>query len=126
MKRLVSIFFLFIFLSTGSVFGEVLKLPVLIQHYFEHSTDEEISILDFILEHYDGEIEHHHKKDNHHEKLPFKSIDSHSVEIVSLVTPPLIVFNAVPDFSKSKTPSYYPPLYVNAYLDTIWQPPQFS
>lgn len=122
---MVSIFFLFIFLSAGSVFGEVLKLPILIQHYFDHSEEnEEISILDFIAKHYGGEIDHHHKKDNHHEKLPFNSMDSHSVEIVSLVEPPFLGFTGIPDFSKTKIPSYAPLRYVNAYLETIWQPPR--
>lgn len=126
-KRFVSIFFLFIFLSTASVFGEVLKLPILIQHYFEHSAEnEEISILDFIIKHYGSEIDHHHKNDNHHEKLPFKSIDSHSLQIASLTAAPFVIYHHIEHYSKTKTPSYYQGTYPNSYLETIWQPPRFS
>lgn len=116
-----------IFLSADSVLGEVFKLPVLIHHYFEHSTeDKELSILDFLGEHYSGEIEHHHKKGDHHEKLPFKSMDSHSVQVLSLIVPNLMIFKTIPDFPKRSIPIHHLQIYTDAHLDSIWQPPKFG
>ena len=57
MKQFYAISFLFIFLSANTAFGELLKLPLLIQHYTEHKQDETaISFIHFLAEHYTGKV----------------------------------------------------------------------
>jgi len=58
-KKGIIIFFLLSFLSANTAFGEVLKLPLLIHHYFEHSQeDNDNSIIDFLAKHYIEDINH--------------------------------------------------------------------
>jgi hypothetical protein len=53
MKKVIAMFFLFSFLSANTAFGEVLKLPLLIHHYIEHTQeDNDNSIIDFLAKHY--------------------------------------------------------------------------
>lgn len=129
MKKLLVFSFLFIFLGATTVFGELLKLPVLIHHYCEHTESEKeanLSFVDFLAEHYQTE-EHHSDKHHDHEKLPFKTLDSHVAQIISLVPQSnySISYHITPS-SKLKKTFQYQDVYSNTHLDSIWQPPRFS
>lgn len=127
MKKGIIIFFLLSFLSANTAFGEVFKLPLLIHHYFEHSQkDSDNSIIDFLAKHYTEDINHQHNDDHHdHDKLPFKTINVHAVQIVYF---PLLFI----DFSRQiaekelKIPILQQQNYSNAYPSSIWQPPKIS
>lgn len=106
-----------------------MKLPMLVQHYIEHTQEEKnISFFYFLDQHYTGNINHHHQeKHNHHDKLPFKATDGHFSSVVSIVSPPSIVIahnNIV--VADLKIPANNQQNYSNAYLKSIWQPPRFS
>lgn len=127
MKKVIAIFFIFSFLIASTALGEVFKLPSLIHHYIEHSQeDNDHSIFDFIVEHYGEDINHHHH-DNHndHEKLPFKTTNLNSGQMVDFL-PLIIEPKEIALKKKIKTPIYQEQNYSNAYLDSIWQPPKFS
>ncbi|MCZ2100976.1 MAG: hypothetical protein LC107_05510 [Chitinophagales bacterium] len=127
MKKVIAIFFLFSFLSANTAFGEVLKLPLLIHHYFEHSQeDDDNSIIDFLAKHYGKDINHHHNDSHHdHDKLPFKTFNPHSVNMFDFQ--PLFNEVSIPLAEKElKTPVLQQQIYHNDYLDSIWQPPQVS
>lgn len=129
MRRLLAILFLFTFLNANTAFGEVLKLPMLVQHYIEHTQeDNNTSLFNFLVQHYTGDINHHHQSDhNHHDKLPFKTTDGHFSSIVSIVSPPFFVITHKTVVTADlKLPAYNQQNYSNAYLSTIWQPPRFS
>lgn len=129
MKRFMIISFLFIFLSTNTVFSELFKLPELIHHYIEHRESEKnvnLSFIDFLTEHY-SENAHHTHKHNNHEKLPFKTLDFHLTHVISIVPQtnnsfPIIVLVNL----KLKKSFQYRYGYSNAYLENIWQPPRLS
>ena len=127
MKKVIAIFFLFSFLSANTAFGEVLKLPLLIHHYIEHTQeDNDHSIIVFLAKHYGKDIHHHHNDNHHdHDNLPFKTTNVHSLQIISFQSPNI-------EFSKNiaekelKIPVLQQQDYSNAYLNSIWQPPQVS
>lgn len=129
MKRLSAIFFLFIFLNANTALGEILKLPILIHHYFEHAQENKReTIFSFIAQHYKGNFNHHHQGNhNDHEKLPFKTLNSHAIQVVSMMPHPFITISQIifksPDL---KIPGDFQQHYANAYLSTIWQPPRIS
>src|SRR5690606_23024908 len=126
-KRILAIFFLFTFLNANTAFGEVLKLPVLIHHYIEHSReDKDAAVFHFLVQHYSGNISHQHQGNhNDHEKLPFKTTDGHFSSLVSIVFPPFTVtsHNTIVT-ADLKIPVYSQHNYSNAYLNSIWQPPR--
>lgn len=126
MKRLLAIFFLFTFLSANTALGEVLKLPMLIQHYTEHENlEKNISFLDFLKEHYSNTSQHGDYDHHHHDSLPFKSTISHG-SIVITMTPPLSLKLERLEFTsdKIKIPAYKNERFDNNYLSKIWQPPR--
>ncbi|MBX3257142.1 MAG: hypothetical protein KF862_23605 [Chitinophagaceae bacterium] len=127
MKRLLVISFLFIFLSANTAFGELLKLPLLIQHYTEHKQEETaISFIHFLAEHYKGTVNHQHNN-HHHDNLPFKTLNTHSGSVISLIPNPIFSLHKQ-FFPEDNTiiPAYLQSNYANAYLNGIWQPPRFS
>ena len=129
MKRFMVISFLFIFLGTSTVFSELLKLPALIHHYFEHvesKQDANLSFTDFITEHYTEHI-HHADKHHDHEKLPFKTLDFHLSQVIIIVPQTNYSLTHIGIVTtKLKKTFQYQYDYSNAYLDSIWQPPRFS
>ncbi len=92
MKRLFVIFFLFTFLSANTAFGEVLKLPMLVQHYLEHTSEEkDVTIFKFLVQHYtEGEYHDYRENHSHHDQLPFKVIDGHFSSVVFIAASPSI------------------------------------
>ncbi len=127
MKKVIAIFFLFSFLSANTAFGEVLKLPLLIHHYIEHTQeDKDNSIVDFLVKHYVKDINHHHNDNHHdHDKLPFKTVNVHSVQTVYF-QPLFVEFSRQIAEKELKIPILQQQNYSNAYLDSILQPPQIS
>ena len=71
MKKAIAIFFLFVFASATTEFGQLLKLPVLVQHFYTHQQQESMSLTGFIAEHYIG---YHEDEDRNKDmELPFKT-----------------------------------------------------
>lgn len=129
MKRFLAIFFLFTFLTANTAFGEILRLPILVHHYIEHTQeDKDASFINFIALHYGGNIEHQHKENHHdHEKLPFKTANCHASQVVTLAFQPFfslaqIIFEPVDEKITISSQQNYS----NSYLNSIWQPPRFS
>ena len=124
-KRLIAISFLFIFLITNTVFGQLLRLPTLIHHYLEHVEWDNTTFLEFLNEHYAKEINHPDDKHNDHEKLPFKNIDVQSSQVLS-IAPQHDFMLSKPVFIlvERKRSIHKQQHYSNAYLDSIWQPPR--
>lgn len=124
-KRLIAILFLGTVLFSATPMHQLLKLPVLVQHFFEHrQTDQSLNFLAYLNEHYfSGEDQDKdYKRD---QQLPFKSHD-HSVATV---------MNALPaaDEKLGVDPiedSYLSHILIDEtlvslqYLSSIWQPPK--
>lgn len=71
-SKFISIFFLFVFASATTEFGQFLKLPLLIQHFYSHQQKENMSLMEFFAEHYVGDHEDEDKKEDM--QLPFKTV----------------------------------------------------
>jgi hypothetical protein len=83
MLRITSIGLLFFYLVSFTEFREVLRLPILIQHFVEHRTQvEDMSFLEFLAMHYSTNQAH----DDQDMRLPFKDC-SHSFGGQSVVLP---------------------------------------
>jgi hypothetical protein len=106
--------------------SELLKLPLLIEHYAEHKEENKgLTFLRFLEIHYTQNTPQ--DADFHKNmKLPFKSATTSNITSISLCAPlpqykqdPIIYFindqQSFPDFSFT---------YSSAYLSTIWQPPK--
>lgn len=127
MKKVVAILFLFVFLSTSSTLGPLLRLHTLIHHYFEHAEQDNYSFVEFLNQHYATTINHPDDEHKDHEKLPFKAADCLSVQVVSLIPQPCfslsnIVFQEVEIKESTKNQQDYS----NSYLSSIWHPPRFN
>lgn len=93
MRKLIAIFFLFVFSFATTELGQFFKLPVLVQHFYTHQKQEGMTLFDFLAEHYVGEHEDEDKQDDM--QLPFKSMISgpsavanfpiHKIELKRLV-----------------------------------------
>jgi len=74
MIRITAIGLFFIYLISFTEFKEVLRLPLLVQHYGEHKDQvAEISFFEFLAMHYETDVAH----DDRDNRLPFKDC-SHS------------------------------------------------
>ncbi|MBP7274287.1 MAG: hypothetical protein KA974_10615 [Saprospiraceae bacterium] len=125
MKRAVAILFLSIYLFATTHLGELLKFPLLIEHYYEHKAqDNSITFLGFLEMHY----AHGNVKDADYDKdmkLPFKSINFDIGKIVYYFQPQLSFTFKKPFFiavHKQKFPRTSVHIS-SSYLDAIWQPP---
>ncbi len=128
MQKFWSIYFIFIFMCANTAFGEVLKLPVLFEHYTEHAQkDKDVSFFDFLAKHYGTSINHQHNDKHHdHENLPFKTTNVHFVHVVSLEPPFLFMANTILGYFTNEVIIHHQQAYSNTTINTIWQPPRLS
>ncbi|MCA6450216.1 MAG: hypothetical protein IM584_01370 [Chitinophagaceae bacterium] len=126
MKRLIAISFLSIYLFSTTEMYQLVKLPLLVEHFIEHKQKKsDLTLWEFLCLHYKPTTE----KDSDYAKdmkLPFKSHDgcinavigafvpnNHSTEIHKPVT---INSRHFPLLDETFTGS--------SFLSTIWQPPK--
>lgn len=126
MKRLLSICLLFCYLISITELSQLMKLPLLIEHFSEHKQkDEGMSLWKFLSLHYSQNTTHgtHNEMDM---KLPFKSHDGCINSVVSESVPSsFYFFSSKPVFSHNNAYSNYTEQFLtSAYLSSIWQPPK--
>jgi hypothetical protein len=118
MKTAASIL-LFVLLSAQTPFGQVFKLPLLVEHFIKHQQRSGTSLFTFIIDHYSHE---HQDADRSEDgQLPFKSLLV--LNMASAIVPPLVKAdfavkpNAVPKtaLNLSRTPQ--------KHLSRIFHPP---
>jgi len=131
LKQYIAIFFLSAYLLSTTQLHELLKLPVLVEHFIEHKQqDPKMNFLEFLCMHY----AHGNVRDADYDKdmrLPFKSCNSNINNTISFCTP-------ATDHTFSFTERLYPVVvnktffpkderfYASDYLSFIWQPPRLS
>ncbi|MBP8822873.1 MAG: hypothetical protein KBH07_04460 [Flavobacteriales bacterium] len=71
MRQWIALSLFALFTSANTEMHELLKLPMLFQHYAEHQEEAPIGLWDFLEQHYGKEHHHHGGKDHHHD-LPFQ------------------------------------------------------
>jgi len=87
LKKAISIFFFFLYLLSVTEAHQLLKIPIIFQHFAEHSSaDNNINFLQFLGMHYfNGD-----PKDGDYErdmKLPFKTSSDCVISVVSVTVP---------------------------------------
>jgi len=129
LKKISAILFLFVFLSANTAFGQLLKLPALIQHYQLHISAKEEhdhDFLDFIKDHYSNAYAQG-VPSHDHQNLPFKYNDCAGASLVLILplynSPVIDVLNIQID--KHKIPLSQKD-YSSTSPDNIWQPPRLG
>jgi hypothetical protein len=125
MKRGILLLLTALFIFSSTECKQLLKLPLLWEHFFEHHRENpEINAFQFFLHHYVCQDDHADEQD---QKLPFKS----GTQSIHQLLPYSVSHNdcALHLFSnEDEAPlndAYQAP-YSTAAHDLVWQPPKFS
>jgi len=116
-------------LLPNDLLQDIVKLPVLVVHYFHHNhTDKHIHFTDFIADHY-SDHEHHDKDHDNHNNLPFHNHDFNFQQsiftAVLLDIFPSIQSNYSTANRKTKIISRQH-FQSSTALSSIWRPPKFA
>ncbi|MEI8058991.1 MAG: hypothetical protein WCG67_02440 [Ferruginibacter sp.] len=126
MKKIIAILLISIYFISGTVTSELLKLPLLADHYYDHKEEKAgTSLISFIIEHYCQE-DGTDKDAAEDSKLPFKGPENLNGLNTVYINPPIIF------------QSFEKPLLINnmsffirndefisvQFLAAIWQPPR--
>lgn len=127
-KHFIAISLLFVHLFTATEIYQLLKFPLLLEHFREHKDqDADLSFYSFLKIHYADKtiIDEDHDQDM---KLPFKTDDGCiNTSITALVSCPLSEMQLKPFNSPTKIFfSYNESLLPSSFLSSIWQPPKVS
>ena len=125
MRRTIAIFFLAIFSVSFTEAGELLKLPLLVEHFADHNEGaKKISLTGFLKLHY---LDHHQADGDEQEdnQLPFKSSE------YQLAAPGFMPAQAIELNTSTEVPNLSYPLYLQPYalkdpLSEIFHPPRFA
>lgn len=123
MKKQISILLLSIYFISTTELYQLLKLPILIEHYAEHKAqNSELTFMDFLSLHYNQEFDH----DTNDKKLPFKSHESNiSSSIVAFISQPILVSFSKPiDYKVRIESTFHNVIFSSTVISTIWQPPR--
>jgi hypothetical protein len=123
LKKPITIALLIIYLFSATELHEVLKLPILIEHYLEHKAqNNQLSLLDFLALHYNQSFDH----DKNDHKLPFKSKECNTSANVLAHFEPALTFIAIKqaDFTIKIYSVFYKVPFTSAGFSKIWQPPK--
>lgn len=126
MRQSIAFILLFLYLFTSTEFSELLKFPLLVEHYKEHQQEcPEITFASFVCQHYaHGDVDDADKDQDM--KLPYKTIDfTHTVSFTVLPTITSLEFNEFNAFELLKAPANcYNVLFSSDNFSSIWQPPK--
>ncbi len=125
-KKITALFFFTVYLLSTTEAHQLLKLPVIFEHYSEHKQeDKNITALEFLAIHY----LHGSPKDKDYDRdmqLPFKTSD----DCISAISPafvPLQIQQAPLESIEINTEKIFilkDQFILSSYLANIWQPPK--
>jgi hypothetical protein len=123
MKRLLAISLFLLYINSNTELHEVLRLPLLFEHFTEHKKlFGDISLWDFLVMHYNTNVSH----DADDSKLPFKD-PAHSFTSPTLAVPiHKIILTDTQPIRKVSHISSYQEKFIASHLSDIFQPPRLS
>jgi hypothetical protein len=124
LKRIIAGFLLFTFLFTQTELHQLLKFPMLVEHYLEHrAANRNISVSVFLAMHYlnDSPADKDHDRDM---QLPFKSTDCCAAAVTFAFSFDSAIYIPLPDVITIEHPSFTRAEYPSAQTAEIWQPPR--
>lgn len=131
MRRVLAISLLSVYLVSTTELGQLLKLPVLIEHYFEHrEKNPALTVMQFLKFHYEGNhLENHPRDDDyeHDRQLPF-IIHTDVLNLSFVLALPFsfeIETKKSPIDKEHKVLPLDDTLSDNDFLSAIWQPPKY-
>ncbi|MEM0541079.1 hypothetical protein WFZ85_00470 [Flavobacterium sp. j3] len=125
-KRSLAVVFLSLYLFSTTEFHELLKLPILFEHFESHKKETPtISFWEFLCIHY----AHGQVQDDDHDKdmqLPYKSHDSScSNNFISILPDQKnTIVKIIPSTIKKNTSKFRVVFITNCFTNSIWQPPK--
>ena len=123
---MITILFLSVYLFSSTELNQLLKLPLLYEHFQEHhQEDNSLSMLDFIVMHYSSnDVD---RTDQDDMRLPFKSPDGcFSASMFAYISQPLEFTQKFIFVTKEPINNYSYLEFSSSYLNSIWQPPKLS
>jgi hypothetical protein len=125
-KGFIALFLLLIYIQPAESIRELFKLPLLLEHYYDHRTENgDPGLVGFLVDHYCTEDGTDQDADED-SKLPFKSTEQLTnpgtiallfpVSAEMLVRPALLPVTKYLILDDANIPS--------GFLDSIWQPPR--
>lgn len=129
MKKMFAIFFLSAYLISTTELSQLLKLPVLVEHFIIHKQkNPKISVICFLVLHYNNHLKNHPHDDDYEQDQNFPFLAHTDVLTFFFVyTPPY--FEIKVKFPLSRESAVLPfndTFSDNNFLSSIWQPPRFS
>ena len=125
MRKAFAAFFLAIMLLTQSPLQQLLKLPVLVEHYSEHKirSHGEISFLEFINLHY---FTSHPDDGDYHrdQQLPFRTSEVVMISSTVVVPEQIVPEFRPPVFEEKTFPLFNMTGPSSLFTFDIWQPPK--
>ena len=126
MRQSIALSLLFLYLFNATAFSELLKLPLLVQHYKEHQQEHPgITFASFVCQHYaHGDVDDADKDQDR--KLPYKNIDfTHATCFSVLPVITALEFDEIIEFALLKSPTNrYNVVFSSDNFSSIWQPPK--
>ena len=127
MRKYIAIALVSIYVFSMTEVHQLLKTPLLVEHYLAHkNTNKELSLLSFLEMHYlNGS--HMDADSTHDMQLPFKNMQDNHPNVVVTLPNDFVFFEIVPSIkqhgaiivSKSQ-------VLESNYLKSIWQPPKIA
>ena len=123
MKRIVAISLLVLYINSYTELHELLRVPVLLEHYQEHREQvKDMSFVEFLCMHYKSDVSH----DNQDNQLPFKDADhAFTSSAPAIPIQKITLLESVP-LTQVTHFSVYRSSNVAHHLADIFQPPRIS
>ena len=120
MKSFAAMFLLSLSTFTQTPLGQLLKLPVLIEHFYKHQRNDRVSLWEFLNDHYSKE--HNDADRSEDEQLPFKTVVVQTVGVA--IVPGIVKADCILNFEvpiKKMFSEIYTP---QQHLCSIFHPPR--
>ena len=120
MRRGVTIFFLVLLVCVQTPVGQIFKLPKLVEHFIKHQKQNNVSLANFLKDHYDPN--HNDADFPEDQQLPFKDITVYSIS--NAVVPLPIKTSAIQTVVANKKIVFVNSYTPQQHLASIFHPPR--
>lgn len=126
LKKLSACFLLALYLFSATAMAELMKIPVLVEHYYDHRQENKnIELIAFLAQHYYTEDGTDMDADED-SRLPFKSAAYPATVFFSLTPPLFIEVETNPESNSTNPFGLHDEFFISSqYLAAIWQPPRY-
>ncbi len=123
-KKIAALFLIVIYSLSATSSKELLKLPLLAEHYADHRTEgKNTGFFKFLVLHYVVEDGTDSDADED-SRLPFKSAEHAVASFVSVAPTAFVVLNKPVTENSNEFADYHDLFLPSQYLASIWQPPR--